>query len=44
VSCTRTSTGSCIQGGEFCSSTMAGRSGIDGSGRTYVCRDGHWEN
>lgn len=41
--CTRTSTGHCIRGGEFCPHASAGKYGWDGKGRKYICRDGHWE-
>jgi len=46
-SCTRTSTGSCIQGGEFCQQSMYGQTGYDGGGRSWVCTGDtthpHWE-
>ena len=45
--CTRTSSGSCIQGGEFCPQADYGSSGWDASGRRYVCTGDHthphWE-
>lgn len=45
--CTRTSTGSCIQGGEFCAQAMYGHVGYDGSGRSWRCTGDHthphWE-
>lgn len=45
--CTRTSTGSCIQGGEFCQQAMYGQVGYDGSGRSWRCTGDHthphWE-
>jgi hypothetical protein len=36
--CTRTSSGSCIQGGQFCPQASYGRSGWDAQGRRYVCK------
>lgn len=46
-SCTLTSSGSCIRGGEFCPQADYGQSGWDGSGRRYVCTGDathpHWE-
>jgi len=46
-SCTRTSTGSCIQGGEFCKQSMYGQTGYDANGRSWVCTGDsthpHWE-
>jgi hypothetical protein len=44
TSCTQTSTGNCIQGGEFCAAAEAGQTGVDANGTEYVCRNGHWEN
>lgn len=41
-SCTTTSSGSCIRGGEFCPSSKAGQFGWDAQGHKYICRDGHW--
>jgi hypothetical protein len=41
--CTRTSSGTCIQGGEFCPAADNGKYGWDANGRKYICRDGHWE-
>lgn len=47
TSCTTTSSGSCIQGGEFCPQADYGQSGTDANGRTYVCTGDtehpHWE-
>jgi hypothetical protein len=44
--CTRTSTGHCIRGGEFCPRSKYGRSGWDARGRRYVCKGNrahpHW--
>lgn len=46
-SCTRTSTGSCIRGGEFCKQSMYGQTGYDAGGRSWVCTGDHthphWE-
>jgi hypothetical protein len=46
--CTRTSSGSCIQGGEFCPQSKYGQSGYDNHGHRYVCKGNHthphWEN
>lgn len=46
-SCTRTSTGSCIQGGEFCPQADYGQVGYDASGDAYTCTGDrthpHWE-
>jgi predicted secreted protein len=45
--CTTTSSGSCIQGGEFCPQASYGQSGWDAAGRRYVCQGDsthpHWE-
>jgi hypothetical protein len=45
--CTRTSSGSCIRGGEFCKQSEYGQKGYAGDGRTYVCKGSrvhpHWE-
>jgi len=45
--CTRTSSGSCIRGGEFCKQSQYGHSGWDAKGRRYVCKGNHehphWE-
>jgi len=44
--CTRTSSGSCIRGGQFCPQAKYGRSGWDAQGRRYVCKGNrthpHW--
>ncbi|MEZ0580405.1 hypothetical protein [Nocardioides sp. MH1] len=44
--CTRTSSGSCIRGGEFCPQASYGHSGWDARGRRYVCKGDrthpHW--
>ncbi|MEP9363620.1 hypothetical protein ABLE68_11695 [Nocardioides sp. CN2-186] len=39
--CTRTSSGSCIQGGQFCPQASYGHSGWDARGRRYVCKGDH---
>jgi hypothetical protein len=45
--CTRTSSGTCIRGGEFCPKARFGHSGWDAKGRRYVCKGSHqhphWE-
>lgn len=45
--CTRTSSGSCIRGGEFCKQSQYGQRGYDAKGRVYVCKGSHthphWE-
>jgi hypothetical protein len=45
--CTRTSSGSCISGGEFCPESSYGMTGWDASGRAWVCTGDrshpHWE-
>jgi hypothetical protein len=45
--CTRTSSGSCIQGGEFCPEADYGQYGYDAQGRRYICTGDpshpHWE-
>jgi len=45
--CTRTSSGSCIRGGEFCKQSEYRESGWDAVGRRYVCKGSrshpHWE-
>lgn len=35
--CTRTSTGSCIAGGQFCKQSMYGQIGYDASGNSWKC-------
>jgi hypothetical protein len=46
-SCTTTSSGSCIQGGEFCPQAYYGMTGYDAYGDAYVCTGDtthpHWE-
>lgn len=39
VGCTHTSTGKCIQGGEFCPVAKEGTAGVDASGARYTCTD-----
>lgn len=39
--CTHTSSGTCIQGGEFCPQAKYGQSGWDAAGRRYVCEGDH---
>ncbi|GAA4709586.1 hypothetical protein GCM10023349_30610 [Nocardioides conyzicola] len=45
-SCTHTSSGSCIRGGQFCPRASYGHSGWDAHGRRYVCKGNrshpHW--
>jgi hypothetical protein len=47
VQCTTTSSGSCIQGGEFCPQSSYGQQGTDANGRVYTCTGDtvhpHWE-
>lgn len=44
--CTRTASGTCIQGGQFCPQKKYGQSGWDANGRRYVCKGDrthpHW--
>jgi hypothetical protein len=44
--CTRTSSGKCIRGGQFCPRSKYGKSGWDARGRRYVCKGDrshpHW--
>lgn len=44
--CTKTSSGSCIRGGQFCPQSSYGRSGYDVRGRRYICKGDrthpHW--
>jgi hypothetical protein len=40
-SCTRTSSGSCIRGGQFCPQSKYKKSGWDAKGRRYVCKGSH---
>lgn len=45
--CTRTSSGACIRGGEFCKQSEYGHYGWDAKGRRYKCTGSHshphWE-
>ena len=45
--CTRTSTGSCISGGQFCPQASYGHVGYDAHGNAYICTGDrshpHWE-
>ena len=45
--CTRTSSGSCISGGQFCPQASYGQAGYDAHGNRYVCSGSrshpHWE-
>jgi len=44
--CTKTSSGSCIKGGQFCPQASYHHSGWDAQGRRYVCKGSkshpHW--
>lgn len=44
--CTKTSSGTCIRGGQFCPRSKYGKSGWDARGRRYVCKGDrshpHW--
>jgi hypothetical protein len=39
--CTRTSSHTCIRGGEFCPQASYGHSGWDARGHRYVCKGDH---
>jgi hypothetical protein len=39
--CTKTSTGHCIAGGQFCPQAAHGHAGNDSHGRKYVCKGNH---
>lgn len=39
--CTKTASGTCIAGGQFCPQAKYGQSGWDASGRRYVCEGDH---
>jgi hypothetical protein len=39
--CTRTSSGHCIRGGQFCPQSKYNHSGWDARGRRYVCKGDH---
>ncbi|MEV7430406.1 MULTISPECIES: hypothetical protein [unclassified Nocardioides] len=44
--CTKTSSGTCIKGGQFCPQASYGKSGWDAAGRRWVCKGDkvhpHW--
>ena len=41
--CTKTSTGKCIEAGEYCKESEIGTYGYDGNSRRLYCgTDGHW--
>jgi hypothetical protein len=40
-SCTKTSSGSCIRGGQFCPQASYGHVGYDAQGRKYICKGSH---
>lgn len=46
VSCTKTSSGKCIAGGQFCPKAKYKKAGFDANGRRYVCKGDknhpHW--
>jgi hypothetical protein len=46
ASCTKTSTGKCIKGGQFCPKAKYKKVGYDASGRKYICKGDsshpHW--
>jgi hypothetical protein len=39
--CTRTSSGKCIKGGQFCPQSKWHKNGWDAKGRRYVCKGNH---
>ncbi|MBB6627165.1 hypothetical protein H5V45_07505 [Nocardioides sp. KIGAM211] len=39
--CTKTSSGTCIKGGQFCPQAKYGKNGWDAKGRRYVCKGNH---
>jgi hypothetical protein len=39
--CTKTSTGHCIAGGQFCPQASYGHAGYDARGRRYICKGDH---
>jgi hypothetical protein len=39
--CTKTSTGHCIKGGQFCPKASYGHAGYDAQGRKYICKGNH---
>ena len=46
ATCTKTSTGTCIRGGQFCPQAKFNKAGYDAKGRKYVCKGSkshpHW--
>ena len=46
ATCTKTSSGTCIKGGQFCPKAKYKKTGIDAKGRKYVCKGDrdhpHW--
>ena len=38
VACTKTSSGTCIRGGQFCPQASYNKAGYDAYGRRYVCK------
>ena len=46
ATCTKTSSGTCIKGGQFCPQASYNHSGWDAKGRRYVCKGDrshpHW--
>jgi hypothetical protein len=46
ATCTKTSTGKCIKGGQFCPKAKKNKVGVDAKGRRYVCKNSkgslHW--
>ena len=39
--CTKTSSGTCIRGGQFCPQASFGHAGYDAQGRKYICKGDH---
>jgi hypothetical protein len=46
ATCTKTSTGKCIKGGQFCPKSKYKKAGYDAKGRKYICKGDknhpHW--
>jgi len=46
ATCTKTSSGTCIKGGQFCPKAKYKKAGYDAKGRKYVCKGSsshpHW--
>lgn len=46
ASCTKTSSGTCIKGGQFCPKAKYKKAGFDAKGRKYICKGDknhpHW--